>query len=69
MATERNDNNFGGRYLIQDHDHMSEIRPVTDITNRRPSNGSVSNGGQSARQQPAKRQHAAGARTASHAAR
>ena len=28
MTTERNDQNFGGRYLIQDQDHMSEIRPA-----------------------------------------
>ncbi len=25
MATERNDNQLGGRYLIQDQDHMSGV--------------------------------------------
>jgi len=30
MATERNTLKLAGRYLIQDQDHMSEIRPVSE---------------------------------------
>ena len=30
MTTKQNANQFGGRYLIQDQDHMSEIRPASE---------------------------------------
>jgi hypothetical protein len=35
MAEDRNnEGRFGGPYMVQDRDHMSEISPVTDKANR-----------------------------------
>lgn len=35
MTTQRNDKNFGGRYLIQDQDNMSEIRRPSELETTR----------------------------------
>jgi hypothetical protein len=53
MATERNDITFGGRYLVQDQNHMSEIRPQTDKASK-PLTGTASEW-----VKPTKDQHAA----------
>ena len=35
MAEDRNEaSRFGGQYMVQDRDHMSEIAPVEDNANR-----------------------------------
>ena len=35
MAEDRNEaSRFGGQYMVQDRDHMSEIAPVEDSANR-----------------------------------
>ncbi len=48
MAEDRNESRFGGQYMVQDRDHMSEIRQTTDKANRgvRQSEQSQSGGGQ-----------------------
>jgi len=30
MAVDKNDSRFGGQYMIQDRDHMSDVSPTTE---------------------------------------
>jgi len=66
MAEVRNnENRFGGEYMIQDRDHMSEISQTTDKANRggvRQSEQSHAEGRQQGGDQGAGRQQGGGQR-------
>ena len=58
MATERNENTFGGRYLIQDQNHLSGVKQTTKTDGDRPITGTRSEWVKPGKVQQAEKAHA-----------